>query len=161
MKRTPLKRGTKSLKRTAFKVKRTPVKSQNRSGASKPKKRDKLPSVKTVRNRCDKLLTPIIKKKYPYCLLCGSETQVAHHHIKKSTSSSCRYYMPNLIPLCHHCHLRLHSDELYWCGRVIKIMGMEWLDDLESQKKIYTKTDVHYYLSEEKRLTDILYGQAA
>ena len=125
--------------------------------ASKSKKtRTKLPTVKTMRNKCDKLLTPIIKAMHPYCLFTGEETQVAHHAIKKSTSSALRYYLPNLIPLTHQAHLRLHSDEILWTGRLIKQKGMEWWDDLEERKNAYTKCDVHFYIENYDRLSKIL-----
>lgn len=152
--KTPLKAKT-ALKRTGFK--QTGKKpSLKRKSPKKVVKRLKLPSTKTVRNRCDKLLTPIIKVMQPNCLLCGGETQVAHHHIKKSTSNSCRYYIPNLIGLCHKCHSTLHHDELLWCGRVVRIMGLAWLDDLEAKKRENSKCDVHWYLNHEARLRDIL-----
>jgi len=118
--------------------------------------RTKLPTVKTMRNKCDKLLTPIIKVMHPYCLFTGEETQVAHHAIKKSTSSALRYYLPNLIPLTHQAHLRLHSDEILWTGRLIKQKGMEWWDDLEERKNVYTKCDVHFYIENYERLSKIL-----
>ena len=125
--------------------------------ASKSKKtRTKLPTVKTMRNKCDKLLTPIIKAMHPYCLFTGEETQVAHHAIKKSTSSALRYYLPNLIPLTHQAHLRLHSDEILWTGRLIKQKGMDWWDDLEERKNVYTKCDVHFYIENYERLSKVL-----
>jgi 5-methylcytosine-specific restriction endonuclease McrA len=133
------------LKRTGFKTKKKAKK--------KTVKRTKLPTVKSMRNKCDKLLTPIIKVMQPNCLLCGGETQVAHHHIKKSTSSALRYYIPNLIGLCTPCHCRLHNDEILWTGRVIKLKGMEWLEDLEEKKKEQVKTDVHFYIEHYERLS--------
>jgi hypothetical protein len=106
--------------------------------------------IKALRKKCDLMLTPIIKKRSPVCLLsgfdgCTYETQVAHHHFKKSTSASCRYYMPNLIGLCGFCHMRLHSDEILWTGRVVEIMGMGWLADLEEKKKETVKISQQYY----------------
>lgn len=148
------------MKKTGFKqkqrtpLKRTPLRRVSPNKA--PKKRSKLPTVKSVRNKCDALLTPLVKALHPNCLLCAQPTQVAHHHIKKSTSSSLRYYLPNLIPLCNFCHLRLHNDEILWCGRVIKIMGLEWLEDLEEVKRIGVKTDVHFYLDNLARLQLLL-----
>jgi len=127
-----------------------------KKGSKSPKTRTKLPTVKTMRNKCDKLLTPIIKAMHPYCLFTGEETQVAHHAIKKSTSSALRYYLPNLIPLTHQAHLRLHSDEILWTGRLIKQKGMEWWDDLEERKNAYTKCDVHFYIENYDRLSKIL-----
>lgn len=115
-----------------------------------------LPSSKTMRNKCDGLLTPIVKKMYPQCLLCNNPTQVAHHHLKKSTSSACRYYIPNLINLCTPCHCRLHNDEILWTGRVIQIKGLDWLNDLEEKKREYVKTDVHFYIENYERLSKLL-----
>ena len=120
------------------------------------KVRSKLPKLSTMRNKCDALLTPIIKKMHPYCIFTGQETQVAHHAIKKSTSSALRYYLPNLIPLTHQAHLRLHCDEITWTGRLVAIKGMDWWEDLERERKRAMKIDIHYYIAEHKRLTDIL-----
>lgn len=119
-------------------------------------KRKKSPALSTLRNKCDAQLTPITKKLHPNCLLCGGDTQVGHHHIKKSTSNACRYYIPNLIGLCNRCHLKLHCDELLWCGRVIKIMGLDWLDDLETEKRKDVKTDRQWYTEHLARLQALL-----
>lgn len=149
------------MKRVGFKtkiskpLKRTPFKKIVKKSVTK-KVRTKLPTVKTMRNKCDKLLTPIIKLMYPTCIFTGEPTQVAHHAIKKSTSSALRYYIPNLIPLTHFAHSRLHSDEILWTGRLIKIKGMDWWDDLETKKNVYTKCDVHFYIENYNRLKDIL-----
>jgi 5-methylcytosine-specific restriction endonuclease McrA len=111
----------------------------------KSKSKPKVPTVKSLRNKADKMLTPIVKVLHPECLLCGNPTQVAHHHIKKSTSSALRYYIPNLIGLCTPCHCKLHHDEILWTGRVIVLMGMEWLADLEEHKKEEVKTNKQFY----------------
>jgi 5-methylcytosine-specific restriction endonuclease McrA len=123
---------------------------------AKSKKRDKLPTVKSVRNKCDNLLTPIIKKMYPYCLLTGQPTEVAHHHVKKSESNALRYYIPNLIPLTHKAHMALHSHETIYSSKIVAIRGIEWWDDLERMKRTTVKTDVHFYLEHLKRLEAIL-----
>lgn len=119
-------------------------------------KKGKLPKVKTIRNRCDALLTPIIQKLFPKCLLCGKDTEVAHHHIKKSTSSRLRYELSNLIPLCTFCHCRLHNDEILWTSRIITIKGIEWFKELDKKKSEYVKVDVHWFMSNLSRLQAIL-----
>lgn len=163
MKRVALKRGTKTLKRSCFKRKTTPTgrvlpKKKLGSSGAKNKRvggKKKLPSIKTMRNKCDKLLTPIIKLMFPYCIFTGEPTEVAHHAIKKSTSSSLRYYLPNLIPLTHKAHMRLHADEILWTGKLIEIKGMDWWKDLMSKKETYTKCDVHFYIEQYERLSYI------
>ncbi len=152
MKQTPLTRRTPLKAKTGLKRGGTP----KRAGKKVAKKRTKLPTVQSMRKKCDALLTPIVKLDHPNCLICSAPTQVAHHHIKKSTSNSCRYYLPNLVPLCNPCHARLHHDELLWCGRVVKIMGFSWLDDLEAKKKEDSKCDIHWYIEHHTRLKALL-----
>lgn len=120
----------------------------------------KLPNIKTVRNKCDAQLTPIVKAKYPKCLLLGTEkctgrTAVAHHHIHKSKSSRLRYEMDNLINLCNHCHLRLHCNESYWASKIVEIKGIEWFRKIDKIKDEYVKTDVHFYINNLARLKDL------
>lgn len=142
LRKVTLKRNKKPLKRAKLTTKR-----------SKPKKREKLPSAKTMRSKCDKLLTPIIKLMYPHCLLTGQPTEVAHHHVKKSKSNALRYYIPNLIPLTHHAHLKLHCDETYWSSKIVEIKGLEWWKDIEREKQKTVKTDVHFYIENYNRLS--------
>lgn len=142
-----------------LKDKRSIVKGGTRRVATP--KRAKLPNKKTVRNKCDNLLTPIIKEKYPNCLLrgaqsCAGVTQVAHHHVHKSSSSHLRYDIENLIPLCGACHVMLHNDESYWGAKVAQIKGTEWFDYISAEKHISVKTDVHFYISNHERLQTLL-----
>lgn len=154
-KRTPLKRKTPlKAKSTLRGIKLAPK-------PSKRKKRDKLPATKTMRNKCDKLLTPIIKLKHPHCFLraaemCAGETQVAHHHVLKSKSSRLRYEIDNLIPLCNRCHALLHSHETYWSSVIVEKKGMDWWLDLKAKKDELVKTDVHFYIENYNRLRAIL-----
>lgn len=112
----------------------------------------KTPSIKTLRNKCDALLTPLIKKLHPRCLLCNNETQVAHHHVHKSQSNALRYYLPNLINLCNHCHLALHMNESYYASKIIQIKGLEWFNDLERKKNELVKANVWWYQENLERL---------
>ncbi len=115
-------------------------------------KKNKLPKISTVRNKCDALLSPIIKKMHPTCLLCGKETEVAHHHVHKGRSTRLRYEIDNLINLCNKCHLGLHYNESYWASRIVDIKGIEWFRDLDKKKDEYVKADVHFYIANLSRL---------
>lgn len=118
----------------------------------------KLPSTSTMRNKCDALLTPLIKKLHPHCLLCGKNTEVAHHHVHKSTSSRLRYDLDNLINLCQHCHLVLHLNESYWASKIVDIKGLDWFHKLDRAKNELVKTDVHFYIAHHKRLSELYTG---
>ena len=122
----------------------------------KEEKKKRLPSVKTARNRCDGMLTPIIKAMHPFCLLCPQRTQVAHHHVHKSKSTRLRYEISNLINLCNSCHLALHMNESYWASRIVDIRGIEWFRELDRKKDECVKADVHYYIENAARLKDIM-----
>lgn len=112
--------------------------------------------MKKYRNKADNLLTPVIKKLYPTCLLCGSETQVAHHHVHKSKSNALRYDLDNLIPLCGHCHVVLHHNESYWASKIVAIKGIDWFKGLEERGRKIVKTDKAFYTEAIERLTKML-----
>ncbi len=118
-------------------------------------KRKKLPKPNTVQKKCDVLLTPIVKKLFPFSMF-GGATEVAHHFIHKSKSNRLRYDFDNLIPLTHKQHQALHHNESFWSGQIIDIKGIEWFRVLEKRKQESIKTDVHYYIAKLKELTEIL-----
>ena len=105
----------------------------------------KKPTLKTLRNKTDKLLSPIVKLQDPVCLLCSKPTQVGHHFIKKSTSSRLRYELSNIINLCNPCHCALHHNESYYSSKIIAIKGLEWFEELEKIKNDYNKVDRYFY----------------
>jgi hypothetical protein len=109
------------------------------------KKPPKKPIIASLRKKVDNLLTPWVKSKNPSCLLCGAQTQVAHHHVHKSQSSRLRYEEINLIPLCTPCHCKLHHNESYWASKVLEIKGVEWFKKLDKMKNEYVKTDRFFY----------------
>ena len=113
----------------------------------------KAPKASTLRNKADALLTPIIKAKFPRCLLCPNDTQVAHHHVHKSQSTRLRYHLDNLIPLCNPCHFKLHHNESYWAGKIIEIRGMDWFKELDRLKNEIVKADRFYYQAAYERLS--------
>ena len=112
----------------------------------------KSPSLKTLRNKTDAILTPLIKALFPKCLLCGNPTQVAHHHIHKSKSNRVRYELTNLINLCNGCHFKLHQNESYWAGKIIEIKGMKWFKALDRLQREYVKVDRFFYEKNYDRL---------
>lgn len=109
--------------------------------------------MKYTQKKCDALLSPIIIKLHPKCLLCGGQTQVAHHHCHKSKSLILRYDFKNLIPLCHSCHFKLHFNESYWASIIVKIKGLRWFSYIEKTKnKLMVGEDKINYEKVYKRL---------
>lgn len=116
----------------------------------------KLPKLKTIRTKADNLLTPLVKKLSPNCLLCGRPTEVAHHHVHKSKSTRLRYELDNLIALCGHCHVVLHNNESYWASKIVEKKGVEWFMRIDRLGRELVKADVHYYIENHDRLNKLL-----
>ena len=151
VKRTPLKRT--GFKKPSYEevIKKQKAKKVVKKKVVK-KKKPKLKTLKTLRNRNDKLLTPLVKERDSMCLLCPyanpprcNETQVAHHHVHKARSSALRYEMDNLINLCNQCHLMLHNNESYWASVIVRLKGIEWFTELEKKKDIIQKVNRQWY----------------
>lgn len=148
-----------TLKRTGWKRKKidkSEVYWEKAKLVATPEKKPKLPSVKSVRNKADSLLTPLIILMHPLCTLCNNPTQVAHHHVHKSKSTRLRYELDNLIPLCHHCHQRLHHNESYWASKVVEQRGIEWFKKISKLGEESVKADVHYYIANRDRLQRLI-----
>ena len=111
--------------------------------------------IKTWRNKCDGLLTPIVKKLFPTCFLCGGETQVAHHHVHKSKSTRLRYELANLINLCGLCHFKLHQNESYWASIIVERKGIDWWRGLLRMSNETVKADIHFFKENYKRLSKL------
>lgn len=114
---------------------------------------------KTLRNKCDKKLTPIVKRVCPNCESCGSKTEVAHHWIEKSRSSYLRYDTRNLIPLCHSCHSKIHNrfgnsvvGGLDVSDIIRKKRGEDWHQSMRKEANKIVKTDIQWY---EKNLANL------
>lgn len=115
MKRTPLKRGTKTLKRTAFKVKRTLVRAQNRSRASKPKKKPQ--TITLLKKKLWEECKRITRERYGnVCYTCGKtgleggNWHTAHFIPSSICSVAMRYDLDNLRPGCYHCNINLSGN---------------------------------------------------
>lgn len=119
----------------------------------KPKKERKK-SIKSVRNACDALLTPILKITTPRCEGCGRDTEVAHHWIEKSRSLNLRYDFRNLVALCHSCHAKIHNrfgnsvvGGLNVAMVIIKKRGEEWKETMDSEGRKEVRGNVAYFES--------------
>lgn len=162
MKKTPLKRKTPLRAKKGFKRKKPTkaAKKRTRAKIARPRGKKSTPSIKTLRNKCDNLLTPIIQKKYPRCLLkapnCAGVTQVAHHHVHKSKSTRLRYELDNLIPLCGHCHVVLHNNESYWASVIITKKGIEWFEELQKKGQETVQVNKGFYKENYERLSQLL-----
>lgn len=74
-----------------------------------------------------------------YCTTCGKDNGVLNaHHYKSRVYKGVRWYQPNLICLCVHCHTFSHKFSAHktpeaFKKRLIEERGQEWHDDIEKR----------------------------
>jgi len=76
------------------------------------------------------------------CLICGRTGYLNIHHYTSRRMRSCRWYIPNLIPLCPKCHTfglwSAHQNPEWFRKQMLDLRGKKWLDDLVARSnKIY------------------------
>ena len=102
-------------------------------------------SIKTLRNRADKLFHQAILKKHPNCLICGKPANCAHHYIPKSQSNNLRYDLDNGIPICMGCHLRHHqAGDPRIAEIILEKKGKRWAESLHAKRRIICKMNKGY-----------------
>ena len=111
-----------------------------------------------VRRKADKALQHYIREahKDELCWVCGERYIICgHHFIPCSNSNATRYYIPNLIPICQHCHYKLHTQpHLVEPGICFKL-GKDWYDDLMEVKRQGVKANMEWYKTNLKILEDM------
>ena len=89
-----------------------------------------------IRIKTDTLF--FLKYTGEFCELCGSyDVDPAHHFYFKGDCNHLRYYKPNAVTLCHHCHHKLHHGglRLELEAMIIDVRGDEWFEDLKTEAK--------------------------
>lgn len=89
----------------------------------------------------DRQASKLAREKTPYCQNCGGTGVLNAHHIMPRSRSSTRYYLPNLLVLCVHCHTfgdhsvhRSPEGSKKFC---IKIIGAKEYNRLEKLSNTY------------------------
>ena len=120
--------------------------------------------ISKLQKKADAMLTPIIKKIYPYCEGCGQETTVGHHWIEKSRSLNLRYNIEdNIIPLCQSCHAKIHNrfgnsvvGGLDVALIVIEKRGREWKERMDIEGRIIVRANEAWYLNKLQELESVV-----
>jgi hypothetical protein len=96
----------------------------------------KLPSLKYLRIKCDKLFSQACFKVWGNKCICGKEATATHHFIPKSISAYLRYNVLNGVPLCYYEHIiRIHSQgDPRVFEDIIKLRGQKWYKELKRLK---------------------------
>jgi hypothetical protein len=107
---------------------------------TKDKKRNPRSERKTIENKLDTLSTKLCRAQ-GYCTICGKKGCVlnAHHFISRKYKGV-RWYQPNLVCLCVHCHtfnfkFSAHKTPEAFEKRMVQLRGKEWLKDIEKKAR--------------------------
>lgn len=146
MKKTPLKRGTKQMKRSGFKQKITvPLK----RGKLKKKSKQKISVIqRKIWEHCKRL----IRAKYPHiCYTCGatglkgSNLHTGHMLAKASVGARLKYDLRLLRPQCYLCNIRHGGRGADFIENMRRIEGDEYVDGILKDRQITVKA-YDYYL---------------
>ncbi len=105
-----------------------------------------------AKEKADRALQEWGRRTFKKCEACGGKYNCLHHFYTKGSSNACRYYEPNLIPICVSCHYRHHQhDNAEVHGEIIRKRGLKWYTDLTKYKNQTTiKANLQWY--EDNRL---------
>ncbi len=142
MKRTPLKRGTKQMKR----------------GTLKKKSKQK---ISTIQNKIWDECKRIIRAKYPpVCYTCsqtglgGSNLQTGHLWAKASLGAYLKYDLRVLRIQCFRCNIHQGGRGADFYKKMLEEKGQEKMSELEKDRQVLVKAYDHYskILEEYKKL---------
>lgn len=145
MKRSPMKRGTKGLKRSSFKAKV----SIDTKGKKKKVKKKKLPTVKTVKNAIDKLFARLIRERQiateTGCFFCASPVEVSFHVLSRGTSGLTLFDPDNCVGSCKNCNFEEQFRTAKYIHAFISKAGLQKFDDLVKRSKLAVNIGVVDY----------------
>jgi hypothetical protein len=127
------------MQKRAFKK----VKDKQSKTIKKPKKIKKNSPRQILENKLDVLSAKVCRMQ-GYCTICGKSNGVLNaHHFKSRIYKGIRWYQPNLICLCVHCHtfgtkFSAHKTPKEFKDKMLKLRGQEWYDDIQNKAKNHT-----------------------
>ena len=87
-------------------------------------------SRKTIIRKLDTLVREICLKKYPKCVICGSDKNLQCGHLFSRVAYSTRWHLPNLATQCAGCNLRHEYDSGPFTLWYIKNYSLKEYDEL-------------------------------
>ncbi len=149
MKRTPLKRGTKQMKRSGFKQRGYFI--NRKSFNSTPKVRKPKTEKKKIEDKLWELCKQITRDRYGNtCYTCGKTGLLGGnwhtgHFIPRSVGGAyLRYDLRNLRPQCPYCNVTLSGNGAVFYRNLVEREGQKYVDELFQDKKKSVKSSDHY-----------------
>jgi len=140
LRKTPLKRGTKQLKRSGFKKKTKPLRKKSKS------------NIKKLQDKLWELCKQITRLRYGnVCYTCGktgligSDWHTSHFIPKASVGAYLKYDLRILRPSCYHCNINLGGNGAEYYRRMVLEIGQKQVDKIFDDKRISIKADEIWY----------------
>jgi hypothetical protein len=148
MKRTPLKRGTKTLKRTGFKVNTaTPIKKRSKRLLGGNKRKSK--SQAKLKKELDAVFSKYIRLTHPArCYTCGLSKRRKNLHCGHFVSRqylATRWDENNCRPQCVGCNLYGGGKPLDFEENLKKELGNDFVEKIKQSRHQIWKLDNHWY----------------
>lgn len=108
-------------------------------------KRKKLPSLKTLKTKLDKVFSIYIRHRdtesegMGFCVTCGEYRKLECGHFVRRQHVAVRWDDRNAAGQCYYCNHRLHGNEAEYYTVLIKRYGQEVVDELMRLKHTTAK----------------------
>lgn len=169
MKRTPLKRGTKQLKRSGFKSTGilTPKKAKTplKKPKTAPKRRRRDPnSITSLKKKLWKLFSKFIRERDAYvCFTCGKHAtgsgMHAGHFITGATCPKSLFFdETNVHAQCYHCNINLSGNWVLYEAHMVTKYGKPHVEKLKHNRTLLMgeKKDTQWHLDKIKHYESLL-----
>lgn len=125
--RTPLKRGSKSLKRSAMKPSQTPMK---RSGKLRPIRKTEPGSDARLKQDLTKALSIYVRMRDPLCIVCEERDSEHGGHLFHRDMPSVEFDPRNVWGCCARCNFNHETNGQPMHDAVLTRLGERAYDDL-------------------------------
>lgn len=161
MKRSPLKRGTKQLKRTPLARKTTLATKKRSKGKIDGNKRKSKTLAKWKKELWELCKQTVRKRDGNKCVICGQQNLVGSnwhtgHLIPRSTCGALlRYDIRNLHSSCYYCNINLGGNGAMYLRYIESNYGKDFADNLFIDKTKFAKDNIHLLLHKIKEYEEI------
>jgi len=116
------------------------------SKAGKKKKRAKLPSIKSLKAKADRLFSLYIRKRDKNkCVLCNSHKDIQCGHLIKRGKMATRYDEINCHALCSSCNYKDNFEHDHYVLWFLKSYGALPYQDLVDRSKLLVKANREFF----------------
>jgi hypothetical protein len=102
----------------------------------------KKPTKTSLTRKLDKLCSQIIRGR-GYCAWCHTTDGLECCHVFSRRYRSVRWYLPNLVCLCHSHHFYAHSNPVLFTEFIKEYLGEKDYEELKFRAKMILKYSIY------------------